>query len=175
MFFVVWGAVATQSLEEPLYDRSVLAKAVRFLLAKVQILTKYTMCHFVQNDKIQVLLPVPCSLFPVPCSRLPCRPGTNVSPYEKMASPKRDNHFVSVIHKGLLVPIDKILRKRGSGWQNPGPVPCFLFPDPCSRLPHILRLLTKLRIVVHMTNTQISKARFNQNCTSPGSYVIISA
>ena len=50
-------------------------------------------------------------------------------PYEKMASPgrmvyvfhnnitppERDEHFVNVIHKDLTVPIDKILRKRGSG------------------------------------------------------------
>ena len=44
--------------------------------------------------------------------------GANVSPYEKMASPERDKHFVKVIHKGLTVPIDQILRKRGSGRQN---------------------------------------------------------
>jgi hypothetical protein len=41
--------------------------------------------------------------------------GTNVSPYEKMAPQERDKHFVNVIHKGLTVPIDKILRKSGSG------------------------------------------------------------
>jgi hypothetical protein len=32
-----------------------------------------------------------------------------------MASPERDEHFVSVIDKDLTIPIDKILRKRGSG------------------------------------------------------------
>ena len=82
--------------------------------------------------------PSSCSLFPVtwslfaaampsreqasrPTKRWLRRNGTSRVPYEKMASPERDKHFVNVIHKGLTVPIDKILRtrrvlrKRGSG------------------------------------------------------------
>ena len=31
------------------------------MLANVQLLTKYTVCHFVQNDKTQFLLPAHCS------------------------------------------------------------------------------------------------------------------
>gem|GEM_PF-2841547 len=55
--------------------------------------------------------------------------GTNVSPYEKMATPERDKprslqkmallereeYFLNVIDKDLTLPIDKILRKRDSG------------------------------------------------------------
>jgi hypothetical protein len=159
-----------------LYDRSVLAKAIRFLLAKVQILTKYTMCHFVQNDKIQVLLPVPCSLFPVPCSRLPCRPGykrlalrndgfagtgqaafpterwlrrngTSRVPYEKMASPERDEPR-SLQKDGFAVTGQSLHKCNSQGSscsdrQDPSqkrlrmtkPRSCSLFPVPCSRLP----------------------------------------
>jgi|GEM_PF-2244335 len=39
----------------------------------------------------------------------------SITPYEMMASPEREKHFVNVIHKVLTLPIDKILRKRGSG------------------------------------------------------------
>ena len=40
---------------------------------------------------------------------------TILQPPQYTASAERDEHFVNVIHKGLTLPIDKILRKRGSG------------------------------------------------------------
>jgi hypothetical protein len=43
------------------------------------------------------------------------RNGTSHVPYGRMASQERDKYFVNIIHKGLTVPIDKILRKKGSG------------------------------------------------------------
>ena len=44
---------------------SVPTKTVRFSLAKAQILTKYTVCHFVQNDKTLFLFPAPSFLVTV--------------------------------------------------------------------------------------------------------------
>jgi len=46
------------------YERMV--SPIRSFWAKVQILTKYTVCHFVQNDKTQLLFPAPAPCFLVP-------------------------------------------------------------------------------------------------------------
>jgi|GEM_PF-5446811 hypothetical protein len=85
LFPVSWSlfAAATPSHEQPQGETFVPAKSEKFLLAKVQILTKYTVCHFVQNDKTSSysLFPVSWSLFAVATpsrmwcrGRLPCRP-----------------------------------------------------------------------------------------------------